>query len=89
MVVSYTSIAIKVYCGTHPQHHGAIGRDRKLIKTLFIVTIAPLILMMPFTIFWFLLQVTSGEMVETISHETWPHLALSLDCLFYGNSLNI
>ena len=87
MVVSYTSIATKFYCGTHPQRHGAIRRERKLTKTLFIVTIVSLILMMPFTIFWFLYYVTSGKMVETISQETWPHLALSLLCLFYANSV--
>ena len=87
IVVSYTSIAIKVYCGTHPQHHGAIRREKKLTKTLFIVTIVSLILVMPFTIFCFLFHVTSGEMVETISHETRLHLALSLECLFYGNSI--
>ncbi|XP_068676716.1 substance-K receptor-like isoform X2 [Montipora foliosa] len=87
MVVSYTSIAAKFYCGTHPQHHGAIRRERKLTKTLFIVTIVSLILMMPFTILGFLFHVTSGEMVETISHETWPHLFYSLGCLFYANSI--
>ena len=87
IVVSYTSIAIKVYCGTHPQHHGAIRRERKLTKTLFIVTIVSLLLMMPFTIFWFLFHVTSGEMFETISHERRQHLALSLHCLFFGNSV--
>ncbi|XP_068689123.1 QRFP-like peptide receptor [Montipora foliosa] len=87
IVVSYTSITIKVYCGTYPQHHGTIRRERKLTKTLFIVIIVSLILVMPFTIFCFLFHVTSGEMVETISHETRSHLALSLECLFYGNSL--
>ena len=87
MIVSCTSIATKFYCGTHPQLHGAIRRERKLTKTLFIVTIVSLILMMPFTIFWTLYHVTSGELVETISHETWPHLALSLRCLFYANSV--
>ncbi|XP_068700807.1 QRFP-like peptide receptor [Montipora foliosa] len=87
MVVSYTSIATKFYCGTHPQHHGAIRRERKLTKTLFIVTIVSLILMMPFTIFWFLVYVTSGEMVDIISHETGLHLAQSLRCLFYANSV--
>ena len=86
MVVSYTSIATKFNCGTHPQHHGAIRRERKLTKTLFIVTIVSLILVMPFPIFSFLSFVTSGEMVETISHETWEHLFYSLECLFYGNS---
>ena len=69
IVVSYTSIATKVNCGKHPQHHGAIRRERKLTKTLFIVTIASSILVMPFTIFRFLISVTSGEMFETISHE--------------------
>ncbi|XP_068690261.1 substance-K receptor-like [Montipora foliosa] len=87
MVVSYTSIATKFYCGTLPQHHGAIRRERKLTKTLFIVTIVSLILVMPFTIFWSLYYVTLGEIDETISHETWPHLELSLRCLFYANSV--
>ena len=83
MVVSYTSIATKFYCGTHPQHHGAIRRERKLTKTLFIVTTVSLILVMPFTIFWFLVCVTSGEMSQTISYETF----YSLGCLFYANSV--
>ena len=38
IVVSYTSIAAKFYSGTRPQHHGAIKGERKLTKTLFIVT---------------------------------------------------
>ena len=87
IVVSYTSIATKVYCGTRPQHHGAIRGERKLTKTLFIVTIVSLILVIPLTIFFFLFHVTSGEMVETISRETRLHLALSLQCLFYANSV--
>ena len=87
IVVSYTSIAIKVYCGTHPQHHGAIRRERKLTKTLFIVTIVSLILVMPFTIFRFLVNVTSGEMLETISDQTSLRLGYSLVCLVYANSL--
>ena len=86
-VVSYTSIATKFNCGTHPQHHGAIRRERNLTKTLFIVTIVSLILVMPFTIFWFVFCVTSGEMFETISYQTWPHLSYSLVCLLYANSL--
>ena len=87
IVVSYTSIATKFNCGTHPQHHGAIRRERKLTKTLFIVTIVSLILVMPFPFFMFLSSVTSGEMFQTISHETWKHLVCFLQCLFYGNSL--
>ena len=87
IVVSYTSIATKVYCGTHPQHHVTIRRERKLTKTLFIVTIVSLILVMPYIIFSFLFFVTSGEMFETISDQTSPHLLYSLRCLFYANSV--
>ena len=87
MVVSYTSIAIKVYCGTHPQHHGAIRRERKLTKTLFIVTIVSLILVTPFTICGLYVIVSGGEIFETISYHTRLHLIYSLNCLFYGNSL--
>ncbi|XP_068720818.1 substance-K receptor-like [Montipora capricornis] len=87
IVVSYTSIAIKVYCGTHPQHHGTIRTERKLTKTLFIVTIVSLILVMPLTVFQFLFYVTSGEMLEIISYGTWLHFLYSLVCLFFANSL--
>ncbi|XP_068719044.1 substance-K receptor-like isoform X1 [Montipora capricornis] len=87
IVVSYTSIAIKVYCGTHPQHYGKIRRERKLTKTLFIVTTVSLILVMPFTFFCFHNSVTSGEMFQTISYETWLRLFYSLGCLFYANSV--
>ena len=37
--VSYSSIVVKFLCGAHPQHHGADNRQRKLIVTLFIMTI--------------------------------------------------
>ena len=57
IVVSYTSVAIKFNCRTHPQHHGAIRRERKLTKTLFIVTILSLTLVMLFTDFFFLVNV--------------------------------
>ena len=61
IVVSYTSIGTTFYRGTHPQHHGAITGERKLTNSLFIVTIVSLILVMPFTIVWFLFVVTLGE----------------------------
>ena len=87
MVVSYSSIATKFYCGKHPQHHGAIRRERKLTKTLFIVTIVSLILVMPFTIFYLYVIFSPGEIIETISYQTELRLMHSLHCLFYGNSL--
>ena len=51
ILVSYSSIAIKVICGNQPHHHGATSRERKLTKTLFIVTFISLLLMQP-TIFF-------------------------------------
>ena len=48
--VSYSSIAIKIGFGTQPHHHGATSRERKLTKTLFIVTVVSLLLTLPFLI---------------------------------------
>ena len=45
--VSYVSIAVNVYCRTPPQHHRAISREKKLTKTLFIVTLVSLLLYCP------------------------------------------
>ena len=41
--VCYASIVVKLYCGAHPQHHGAASRERNLTKTLFIVTVVSLL----------------------------------------------
>ena len=35
--ISYTSIALKFWCGTRPPSHGAANRQRKLTVTLFII----------------------------------------------------
>ena len=48
--VSYVSIVVKISCGGHPQHHGAVSRERKLTKTLLIVTVLSLLLWLPFTV---------------------------------------
>ena len=48
---SYVSIVGKISCGAHPQHHGATSRERKLTKTLFVVTVVSLLLWLPYTIF--------------------------------------
>ena len=78
--VSYTSIAIKFYCGTHPQHHGATIRERKLTKTLFLVTVVSLTLLLP------LLIVYSGGSYDTISHQTCSPLKYTLIFFFFANS---
>ncbi|XP_068719876.1 substance-K receptor-like [Montipora capricornis] len=87
ILVSYSSIAIKVYCGTHPRHHCAISRERKLTKTLFIVTLVSVILLLPYGIFHICSHFSSGERFKTISHQMLRHLSHSVYSLFHANSL--
>ena len=67
---NYMSIVVKIRCGSHPQHHGAASRERKLTKTLFIVTLISLILVLPQVIFvnlhWFRLLIHSPPKYFTI-----------------------
>ena len=51
--VSYTSIALKFWCGTRPPSHGAANRQRKLTVTLFIMTIVSLLLWLPYVVYTF------------------------------------
>ena len=44
IVVSYSSMAIKIVYGTQPHHRSATNRGRKLTRTLFIVTVVSWIL---------------------------------------------
>ena len=50
IIVSYSSIAIKIVYGTQSQHRGANSRGRKLTKTLFSVTVVSLLLTLPILI---------------------------------------
>ncbi|XP_068690220.1 neuromedin-U receptor 2-like [Montipora foliosa] len=90
ILVSYLSIAIKFYCGTHPQHHCATSKARKVTKTLFIVTIVSLILVLPYNIvrIGFYVELRSGERLETIFHQIKRNFNLmeSFFCLFFANS---
>ena len=89
ILVSYLSIAIKVYCGTHPHHHCATSRARKLTKTLFIVTIVSLILMLPYNVcIGFYVKLRSGKGLETIFHQIRRNFYLmeSFFCLFLAKS---
>ena len=51
--VSYTSIALKFWCGTRPPSDGAANRQRKLTVTLFIMTIVSLLLWLPYVVYTF------------------------------------
>ena len=81
--VSYSSIVIKVRCGTQPQHHGAARRERKLTITVLIVTAVSLLLYLPYVILAFI--------VSSFESEVWSSLPDSVDhaiiVLFYANSL--
>ena len=81
--VSYVSIVVKISCGAHPQHHGATSRERKLTKTLLIVTVISLLLWLPFTIF----TVLSVYLPFFISYRVGLHLIHAFIVLFYANSL--
>ncbi|XP_044166945.1 lysophosphatidic acid receptor 3-like [Acropora millepora] len=50
IVVSYSSITIKIVYGTQAHHRSATNRGRKLTKTLFIVTVVSLLLTLPYII---------------------------------------
>ena len=85
ILVSYSSIAVKIVCGNHLHHHGATNRERTLTKTLFIVTVASLLLTLPYVIFQihFLVSFLSSK---TISFRAWARLYLSVLSLLFGNS---
>ena len=82
--VSYVSLAVKISCGAHPQHHGAASRERKLTKTLFIVTVVSLLLWLPFTIFT-VLSVYLPSILPP--YPVFSHLAGAFIVLFFANSL--
>ena len=64
ILVSYTSIAVKVMCKNQPQHQGASNRERKLTKTLFIATVAFFLLTLPLVISWLLPTLTNSTLFD-------------------------
>ena len=85
ILVSYSSIAIKILCGNQPHHHGATNRERKLTKTLFIVTVVSLLLTLPY-VFFRILNLVPFHTVANLSVQAWFRLKLSLLFLFFANS---
>ena len=81
--VSYTSIALKFWCGTRPPSHGAANRQRKLTVTLFIMTIVSLLMWLPFVVHTFVLR--SG--LVRFSFLTHLRLTLFFSQLYQTNSL--
>ena len=81
--VSYASIFVKISCGAHPQHHGAASKERKLTKTLFIVTLVSLLMWLPFTIYSLLL----ATFQSVLPWRVILHLLQAFSVLFFANSL--
>ena len=81
--VSYTSIALKFWCGTRPPSHGAANRQRKLTVTLFIMTIVSLLLWLPYVVHTFVLR----SVLVRFSFLTHLRLRLSFSLLYHTNSL--
>ncbi|XP_044180126.1 melanocyte-stimulating hormone receptor-like [Acropora millepora] len=86
ILVSYSSIAIKIMYGNQPHHHGATSRERKLTKTLSIVTVVSLLLTQPHIIFW-ILRLESSYTITAISLRTRFRLYFSFCILFWANSI--
>ena len=81
--VSYTSIALKFWCGTRPPSHGAANRQRKFTVTLFIMTIVSLLLWLPYVVYTFVVR----SFLVRFSFLTHVRLALSFYLLYHTNSL--
>ena len=86
IVVSYTSIAIKFIYGNQPHHHGATNRERRLTKTLFIVTVVSLLLMQPNIVVWILRSVPSHSFIA-ISLQTRYRIYCSFAFISCANCL--
>ena len=82
ILVSYASIAVKIHCEAHPRHHGGASRERKLTKTLFIVTLVSLLMWLPYVIF---ILIFTGDTFITSLLEYRLHYSLVV--LFYANSI--
>ena len=84
--VSYVSIAVKIKYGARPQHHGAASRDKKLTKTLFIVTVVSLMSWLPLVVLLYFTWL--GDLsVTSLSLSTFFRLNNAISFLFYANSL--
>ena len=91
IVASYSSIAIKIVFLTQSHHHGATSRERKLAKTLLLVTVVSLLLTLPFIIFVIRSNVANSfrlpKMISPRPRVWHARLRYSLISLFYTSSL--
>ena len=84
ILACYSSIAIKINCGRFSQRHGGGRREKKLTKTLFIVTSASLLLALPFIICLYLS--VEGLFYTSLPYRADFYLLVCLFFLFQANS---
>ena len=90
ILISYSSIAIKIVFGNQARHRVATSsaRERKLTKTLFIVTVVSLMLTLPQIIFLFCHMVSQLDtFLSTVSNRTRLLYSLFFSFFFHSNSL--
>ena len=85
IVVSYSSVAIKIVRGNQPHHHGATSRERKLTKTLCLVTVVSLLLTLPITSLMIREHALPTPTIRSRIEYYWLNYFLLF--LFYSNSL--
>lgn len=81
----YAGVVAKTCCRTFPQHHAAVNRERKLTKTLLIVSMISLLMWLPFTVGAFLFRVTDVLTSLPSLGVFWLNYACII--FSYGNSL--
>ena len=82
--VSYASIAMKVCRGVHPRHHGAASREKKLTRTMSIMTIVSLLMYLPLGIFVSVISLTGYGSLSVLN---FKRLNYALTILCYTSSL--
>ena len=81
IIVSYSSVAIKIVGGNQLRHHGATSRETKLTKTLLITTVVSVLLTLPFLVIRILLY------FETNRSTSLARLSYFLSFLYFANSV--
>ena len=85
--VSYIAILIKFRCGAHPRRYFATSsKQRKLTVTLFITTLASLLLWLPYHIL-VIVNLKTSDLPKSFPRLEAVRLGYSLFVLFYANSL--
>ncbi|XP_044169778.1 G-protein coupled receptor 3-like [Acropora millepora] len=87
IVVSYSSMSMKIVCGSQPHHHSATRREEKLTKILFIVTVASLLLTLPILTWQIYASVVFPSTLIMIWGRTYFRLDYSLLLQFCSNTL--